>query len=362
MASSVKILHDRAMEIAQKAIIYKDNGNSHEAIVSYIKAFELEKEAAFLISKDKKSEPTRSILFRSAASLAYQAELYMEASQMVGEGLSGYPPKRIFNELNIINEKIKLAIYNIENDLTPNAEGFIFHLAGNAIEYGSIYYSDFLKRADSMQKLLRKTAMRLLDQPFNSRKDYLIPSFHAPKAGSFSIEVSVSIKRSDNYNLLITPSMIVDEYISCFNLLEQKNIDGIVERIKDDNHLLYFMSQAKEIAPDGDNITSVDFIGKRKSVSLSRTPSEIPLYAVTKDMPKDDKERKVITITGELDKASARKGNVIEITNDDGDHCTIAITDGIEEYVRSYFKRNVIVSGLGYDGHIDVLYSIKEIE
>lgn len=361
MAGSVRELHEKAMKFAQDAMLEKEAGNSSYAVALYGKAFELEKEAAFLVKKDKQSEPTRSILFRSSASLAYQAEKYIEATQMVGEGLSGYPSKRVFQELNIINEKIKLAIYNIEKELTPESEGFIFHLVGNAIEYGAIYYNDFLKRADAMQKILRKTAVRMLNQPFGTRKDILVPSFHVPTGGSFSIEVSISFKKGENGDIFANPEKIVDEYIDCFDLLESGDFDSLSKRMGDSNHLSYFMSQSKIIAPDGNGVTSIDFIGRRKSASLSKIPKDIPLY-ISMDESEDNKNIVQMELQGILNYASKRSGNTIGIKHTDNKNYTISIDEGLSEYVRDYFDREVRIRGYGYDTQITRLDSIEELD
>lgn len=362
MAVSVKSLHEQAMNIAQSAMILRENEQYSAAISKYEEAFNIEKKAAFMVSKESQSEPTRSILFRSAASLAYQAELYIDASQMVGEGLSGYPPKRVFHELNLINEKIKLAIYNIENELVPKSEGFIFHLTGNAIEYGIIYYSDFLKRAEAMQKILRKTAIRLFNRPFSTKKDILIPSFHAPTGGSFAIEVSVTVRKDENYDVLVTPQKIIDEYLECFDLLEKNNLDGLAKRMMSDEHLSYFMSQSKMIAPDGDGVTSIDFIGKRRLVSLSKTSKEIPLYVAVLEDERENHITEFMEIEGRLNFASERKGKSLGIQDRNGTNFDISVNEGLSEYVRDYFDRLVRVRGYGYDKKITRLDDITEID
>ena len=51
-------------------------------------------------------EPTRSILFRSAASLAISCEEYVAAEQMICDGLAGSPPPDIRRELRSLYEQI----------------------------------------------------------------------------------------------------------------------------------------------------------------------------------------------------------------------------------------------------------------
>ncbi|HFA47501.1 MAG TPA: hypothetical protein ENJ95_00630 [Bacteroidetes bacterium] len=64
-----------------------------------------------MILKDKTEiEPSRSVLFRSAAWLAVKAGKYREAERMAAFGLSGNPPKMILDELREVQETISLKI------------------------------------------------------------------------------------------------------------------------------------------------------------------------------------------------------------------------------------------------------------
>lgn len=348
--ASVKELHEKAMEIAQNAMLAKENGEYTSAKKIYYDAFKIEQEAAYKVPKAKKSEPTRSILFRSAASLAYQAEELKESIRMIGEGLSGHPSKRIFNELNILHEEVKLAIYNKENHYQTSPEQFVFHLTGNAVSHGSIYYKEFLDRIDALQKSLRKTASRMIDIPFNSRKEFLVPTFHSPTSGSFAIKVSISIKHDDNGqgDLVSNPTEIINEFLGCITLVQNNDDDALFERIQESNYLDHFLSHIKKIAPDGNKITAVDFIINDNVLSLSRLSKTIPLKAHTIMENDIEEEIENIEITGVLDYASSRKTDTIGITDVDNKRYNIKIEDGIEDYVRSYYMREVKVEGV-YD-------------
>ena len=58
-----------------------------------------------LIPNEKDSEPTRSILYRSAGWLAYQCEEYERAIEIVGKGLKGSPPPDVKQELEECQKK-----------------------------------------------------------------------------------------------------------------------------------------------------------------------------------------------------------------------------------------------------------------
>ena len=62
-------------------------------------AMKLEAKAAAMCPESAAAEPTRSILFRSAATLALQAEKLPKAIELAEAGLTGNPPDEIASEL-----------------------------------------------------------------------------------------------------------------------------------------------------------------------------------------------------------------------------------------------------------------------
>ncbi len=99
-------LHDKAMLFDDKAFAAEKEGQIDKAKEYHKKAFEFEKKAAMILISNLEIEPTRSVLFRSAAWLAYNAGEYREAELMAAYGLSGNPPKMIMDELREVMEEI----------------------------------------------------------------------------------------------------------------------------------------------------------------------------------------------------------------------------------------------------------------
>lgn len=105
---NTKETHLKAMNFAQDALVFSSKGEIQQALALYEKAFDLEKQAALSLLDKENVEPTRSILFRSAAALAKKCQKFREAEKMVAYGLSGNPPEEIALELReIYNEIIK---------------------------------------------------------------------------------------------------------------------------------------------------------------------------------------------------------------------------------------------------------------
>ncbi|MEL6310593.1 MAG: hypothetical protein AAFR81_22070 [Chloroflexota bacterium] len=90
--------HDKAMEFATLAFLAEQRGETDDASRLYREAYELEKLVADkLIPTD--IEPSRSVILRSAASLAIDCGEYREAEKLIATALAGDPPKTIADQL-----------------------------------------------------------------------------------------------------------------------------------------------------------------------------------------------------------------------------------------------------------------------
>jgi hypothetical protein len=90
-------LHEEAMELAEQAILRKmrKTATAEEILFLNKQAYEKERTVALAATE----EPTRSILLRSAATLALKAQNYAAVQELVKVGLSGEPPAEIRVEL-----------------------------------------------------------------------------------------------------------------------------------------------------------------------------------------------------------------------------------------------------------------------
>ena len=108
---AIDVLHQKSMELADEAFYAKKKQDLKIAQDQYLKAFEYEKAAAMLLVNEYAQEPSRSVLFRSAASLLLNlpfatGEHYRQAEKMVACGLSGNPPEEIASELREIWQEL----------------------------------------------------------------------------------------------------------------------------------------------------------------------------------------------------------------------------------------------------------------
>jgi uncharacterized coiled-coil DUF342 family protein len=112
--AELSTLHETAMVFVEQALLAKEPQRAREYFRS---AFEHERKAAEMLEDAHEYEPTRSVLYRSAATLARDCRNYGEARRLIRKGLEGKPPDDIAEELK---ELLKL-VRSDETRETPPA-------------------------------------------------------------------------------------------------------------------------------------------------------------------------------------------------------------------------------------------------
>lgn len=83
---SIRELHKEAMDLAEMALVAKLRGDLTQANQLFRQAFEKESQAARQVPDEPSAEPTRSILYRSAATLALDCREWREAERLIAAG------------------------------------------------------------------------------------------------------------------------------------------------------------------------------------------------------------------------------------------------------------------------------------
>jgi hypothetical protein len=94
------------MDLAEEATLAQQRGEAVDPL--WQEAFELEAQAAALLANEWQAEPTRSVLYRSAATLALRCDQVKAAERLVVTGLMGHPPEEIAAELRDLFVQINL--------------------------------------------------------------------------------------------------------------------------------------------------------------------------------------------------------------------------------------------------------------
>lgn len=109
--SKIQELHQQAMDLAEQADLEKLRGNTTQVKEILRRALELEAEAARMVADDLMAEPTRSVLHRSAATLAIECGELQRAERLIARALAGEPPSDIAEELKDLFMQINLRNY-----------------------------------------------------------------------------------------------------------------------------------------------------------------------------------------------------------------------------------------------------------
>ena len=345
---TVRDLHREAMDLAQEAALLRQRGQNVAAREVAARALPFEVEAASLIEKVVASEPTRSILYQSAASLAFHAEDYATAQRLVAEGLSGYPPPRVEQELKDLFEQVNFESHLVVHDEPLNSAQMQLSIAGDSVGFGRVTYLAFDERIRAIISMINRTWQRLIGEPFGNtsqkKNPYFTPLLSAPRAGSFAITIEI-VQRSDGQHaLLTTGERVVDEVVEGVQLVQAQEFDQLKRRMNDENYLVHFLSHAQVLAPDGDRVKLVGLTTSKRQVAFTQPKEsfDIPTIEASHSSRSVTNEPFSNTIAGTLDEAMGSKGR-IKLIDQKGKKVTLWVQEGLQEMVQHYFVQEVEV-------------------
>lgn len=107
--SSTRELHDKAMSLYEASLLARRSGDEPRMMALLTEALHAERAAADSAAGDLSFEPTRSVLHRSAASLALQLGEFSTATRYAQVGLKGNGPDEIREELTVLLDQIMMA-------------------------------------------------------------------------------------------------------------------------------------------------------------------------------------------------------------------------------------------------------------
>jgi hypothetical protein len=131
--NKLKDIHREAIELAKLAIEARDIGDKKLYYELSKQAFSLEKQAAYMLFANLETEPTRSVLFRSAATLAYNCGMLEEAQKLIYCAFSGSPHFEIKEELNLLLKQVEAAKPDIISEVEEESFVYLGILRAKAI-------------------------------------------------------------------------------------------------------------------------------------------------------------------------------------------------------------------------------------
>ena len=347
--SNVRDTHRAAMRCAEQAKLASRAGHDVEASNLIRQAFELEREAAQLLLQSFDVEPTRSVLYRSAATLALECGEFAEARRLAHQGLAGNPPQEIFGEIHEILEEEEFQRHLSTRGVTLHPEEFQMSFVGPAITAGFALGAAVMSRLENFRSLILRTGERVSGVAYRTRgrpQRSLEFFVGMPRAGSFALSVHIGEPEQMNLPGMAKAGVVVQELFDCFDLFESDNRRSLRERIGDDAYYANFVALARKIGPDGHSVRWVGLTSFRGTENryvelkpMSRTPS------VRVDRG-DGEAADEITVEGVLRYADATKATeTVWLLDVEGKKHKIRIPPGVDDVVRPYWLEEVVVTG-----------------
>ncbi|EDN70763.1 conserved hypothetical protein [Beggiatoa sp. PS] len=360
--NNVSELHNQAMKLSQRSMVAQHHGEQAQAKALAREAFEYESQAAALIPDEKASEPTRSVIYGSAASLAYQCQEWKAAQELINKALSGNPSERISQALTNLSHQIDFETYLQTQPIQlKNAELNLF-LQGKAVTSGAVIYAEFIKRLTPLMVLIEKTTQRLLGMDYQKNgpmpnDNPFMPALSLSNTDKNNFSITLKLVATSENSSTQNISAVIDEILLGVQLINDFKEIELKERLKISSYYHNFLALTHDIAPDGDQIHFVGLSSSTKNVSLTRLSTEIDLD-FTHQSDELAIKRKPIKIEGVLNYTDSIKPKLVGLITQDRGNYKIVVEEGLDDYVKFYFGRWVTVHG-DFDGNVIYLKDLQ---
>ena len=366
--SDVETLHSKAMNLAEQAFIASRSGETQAATELFQEALSLEEIAASSFEPVVESEPTRSVLYRSAAALAFHAKDFEAAEKLIARGLSGFPPPEIREELRALGDDVAFHHHIALKGGALAGNEMQMTLWGNATGFGVISSDLLVKKLEQIRKIFFRTVERLTDQPYRTaggpskktQETYgLYVNGFVPS--SFGVTFSVGAPAEqlpllpDHVPTKLEPQIIIDEVITCFELLQENEFDSLQDRFEDNQYYQNFVGIARQLAPDGNSIKGIGLAtlndGVERAVGLTKSKQELPgAVQVSAELTDDSPESgEIVYLTGTLKLANSLRTRgdfgTVELIDINNQRQTIQVpVTQMQDVVQPYFEEFVTIT------------------
>jgi len=311
--STTAELHHKAMGLVDGALIAKREGDEKKYLRLLKNALKFEKDAADQVADTYDFEPTRSVLHRSAASIALDCGELSVAEKLVCRAILGNPPDEIAEELRDLSEQVNFQRHLALRGIKLESNEFQMSIAGGDVGYGVAPTNAFVDRVLTTEKLLYRTAERKAGRPYRERgpaprpfRGELELYMSVPRAASLAVSFRMGHKEQLALPGFSYSADVVDELFDClhaFNKLDEKTLK---ERISNQAYFLNFVGLARNLAPDGESVKLVGFTSSRPAgnveVALTVRQGDVPSNLLGR-MPQEPSKQ--LRIRGRLSFADA---------------------------------------------------------
>jgi hypothetical protein len=354
---TIQELHIKAIELADLAFIKRFNGLFDEAKVLFKQAFELEKTAAQASIDEKIGEPSISVLLKSAASLAINAEEFKDAEKLICLALYGEPPFEIAEELRNLMEDLNFHRHLKLQGVSLGSTELQLVIAGNGIGYGMAKSELIFDRINIFEKLTFRTVERKSGKQFRASGDVskaikinFQPYLSVPRAASFAFTIRLGgLTKQMKLEGFENSVEIVEDIVENIELVNSADFENLRKKIPDNTYYKNFVALSKELAPDGDDVSLVGLSiireGKQKDVQFTRVRSEINATSYDNETNVEVIKEKNVELTGRLFAADEDKNN-IRLRLEDASTYSVTVPDGLGDIVKKYWGEQVKIKGV----------------
>ena len=347
-------LHIKAMDFSALALMERARGNIGEADRFFKQA--LAEELAAIEELADYTEPTFSILHRSAATLALDCKDSRLAERLVAKALAREPHPEIAEELRGLFEQIQFQRHLALRGVELEDQEMQMSLTGSAVGQGLISANELMNRIADVSRLVFRTAERRAGMAFResgsavkSIMDTYQPYVSAPRTGSFAFTLRLG-RPSGQQSLTLEAIDVIDECLSTLELANESRLGEIQTRIPNPAYQRNLLALARKIAPDGQRIRQVGFTvirnGKEHQFNITEPASTMPKPSVFSG-PAPVSES--LELHGALLFADGRESakNSIRIVDDSSKEHTVLVPEGMmDDIVRPLWNKEVAVTVL----------------
>jgi hypothetical protein len=367
--------HQRAMALCDEALLARSRNDNSQALVLFEKALASERAAAEMAAAINDFEPTRSVLLRSAASLALECGQNRVAEQLIGRALSGEPPDEIADELRDLLEQANFLRHLELRGVSLSPTEFQMTIGGRATGAGMAPSDEFFERVQASEKLIVRTFERNAGLPF--RKSGRAPQertrncelyLSVPRIGSFSVTLRLGLPERQLFlpgidkQLIDEPEKVIDDLFECLNTFGDYDEDRLVELIPNESYRQNFIGLASKLMPDGDQIKVVGLTavrqGEEKRVVLLKHQREIRANKA----PSDKSAEATGSVTGRLlfANGTASRSSIKVVDSAESRHTLIVPEWMMEDIVRPLWGAWVMATYVKRGSHLHLTHIGKK--
>lgn len=358
--NDIKRTHRDAMNLLDEADIALRRGDLDSAQGLRRSALDSEIRAADMAAPLLELEPTRSILHRSAASIAIALGETARAKQLIYAALAGNPPSSVREELENMLEDISFRRHLQIKGVELTNEELQLSIAGEGIGFGVAPIDEVVTRIENAKLLLTRTAERILHRPYRSAgrqarevQDLITPMIGTPRAASFAVSLKLGRLQQTAFAGLGRTEQIVDELMECLDLFADQNESALRRKIPESDYYRNFLALSTAISPDGRIVNLVGFATSRSdgarevAIRKSRESGEEMLSHSARNDPRILKDRPLtpIEISGQLRFADALKENPAIKLKSGKKTFNVIVPTGIDDIVRPLWGQWVTIAG-----------------